>query len=77
MGKQMNNEYFETFRHPFFSIHRKSALLPTLNGNQVTPQIKQMKQLHHLLGSPQLHGNLPQVTGSGQLGGFIAAFEDL
>ena len=39
-------------------------MLPTKNGNKVTRQIKQMKQLHHLLGNPQLQENLPQVTGS-------------
>jgi hypothetical protein len=44
-------------------------MLPTQKRNKVTPQIKQMKQLHHLLGNHQLHGNLPQVTGSVWLAG--------
>lgn len=39
-------------------------MLPTKKGNKVTRQIKQMKQLHHLLGNPQLQGNLPQVIGN-------------
>ena len=45
-------------------------MLPTKNGNKVTRQIKQMKQLHHLLGNPQLQENLPQVIGSVCLVGF-------
>lgn len=42
-------------------------MLPTKNENKVIPQIKQMKQLHHHLGNPQLLGNPPQVIGSVQL----------